>query len=267
MPYGRKGNMGIKERAIIFFDIDGTLCEYEGVPTGKVQEAFKKLHDNGHAAFICTGRGDPDIPEEIYDLGFDGVISCMGAEIRIHGENVRHVTISGEELVESVQVLLEHKMGALLLGAKEVLRTGYMKPVERETGVVWKTEDLFRNGKCVEIASIDSEYTDRALYDACRSVLEKHSEIIEYDAYNSQTQIRGINKANAIREVLNRSEYKGMTSYAIGDSQNDIPMFEEVDVGIAMGQAVGPVKEKAVFVTGTLEEEGVYYGLKHYHLI
>ncbi len=259
--------MGIKERAIIFFDIDGTLCEYEGVPTGKVQEAFKKLHDNGHAAFLCTGRGDPDIPEEIYDLGFDGVISCMGAEIRIHGENVRHVTISGEELVESVQVLLEHKMGALLLGAKEVLRTGYMKPVERETGVVWKTEDLFRNGKCVEIASIDSEYTDRALYDACRSVLEKHSEIIEYDAYNSQTQIRGINKANAIREVLNRSEYKGMTSYAIGDSQNDIPMFEEVDVGIAMGQAVGPVKEKAVFVTGTLEEEGVYYGLKHYHLI
>ena len=259
--------MGIKERAIIFFDIDGTLCEYEGGPTGKVQEAFKKLHNNGHAAFLCTGRGDPDIPEEIYDLGFDGVISCMGAEIRIHGENVRHVTISGEELVESVQVLLEHKMGALLLGAKEVLRTGYMKPVERETGVVWKTEDLFRNGKCVEIASIDSEYTDRALYDACRSVLEKHSEIIEYDAYNSQTQIRGINKANAIREVLNRSEYKGMTSYAIGDSQNDIPMFEEVDVGIAMGQAVGPVKEKAVFVTGTLEEEGVYYGLKHYHLI
>ena len=256
-----------KEKAIIFFDIDGTLCEYEGVPTGKVQEAFKKLHNNGHAAFLCTGRGDPDIPEEIYDLGFDGVISCMGAEIRIHGENVRHVTISGEELVESVQVLLEHKMGALLLGAKEVLRTGYMKPVERETGVVWKTEDLFRNGKCVEIASIDSEYTDRALYDACRSVLEKHSEIIEYDAYNSQTQIRGINKANAIREVLNRSEYKGMTSYAIGDSQNDIPRFEEVDVGIAMGQAVGPVKEKAVFVTGTLEEEGVYYGLKHYHLI
>ena len=126
--------MGIKERAIIFFDIDGTLCEYEGVPTGKVQEAFKKLHNNGHAAFLCTGRGDPDIPEEIYDLGFDGVISCMGAEIRIHGENVRHVTISGEELVESVQVLLEHKMGALLLGAKEVLRTGYMKPVERETG-------------------------------------------------------------------------------------------------------------------------------------
>ena len=117
------------------------------------------------------------------------------------------------------------------------------------------------------LRSIDSEYTDRALYDACRSVLEKHSEIIEYDAYNSQTQIRGINKANAIREVLNRPEYKGMTSYAIGDSQNDIPMFEEVDVGIAMGQAVGPVKEKAVFVTGTLEEEGVYYGLKHYHLI
>lgn len=259
--------MGIKERAIIFFDIDGTLCEYEAVPTGKVQEAFKKLHDNGHTAFLCTGRGNPDIPKEIYDLGFDGVISCMGAEIRIRGENVRHVTISQEELVESVQILLEHKIEALLLGAKEILRTGYMKPVERETGVVWKTEDLFRNGKCAEIASIDSEYSDRTVYDACRSILEKHSEIIEYSPYTSQTQIRGINKANAICEVLNRPEYKGMVSYAIGDSQNDIPMFDAVDVGIAMGQAVGQVKENAAFVTGTLEEEGVYYGLKHYKLI
>ena len=133
--------------------------------------------------------------------------------------------------------------------------------------MVWKTEDLFRNGKCVEIASIDSEYTDRALYDACRSVLEKHSEIIEYDAYNSQTQIRGVDKANAIREVLDRPEYQGLVSYAIGDSQNDIPMFQAVDAGIAMGQAVESVKEKAAYVTGTLEEEGVFHGLRHYKLI
>ena len=45
-----------KEKAIIFFDIDGTLCEYEAVPTGKVREAFAKLHENGHVAFLCTGR-------------------------------------------------------------------------------------------------------------------------------------------------------------------------------------------------------------------
>lgn len=256
-----------KEKVIIFFDIDGTLCEYEKVPSLKIREAFEKLHENGHVAFLCTGRSNRDIPEEIYELGFEGVISCMGAEIQIHGESVRHVTIPEDELVESIQVLLEQKIAALILGAEEVLRTGYMKPVERETGVVWKIEDLFRNGKCVEIASIDSEYEDKAVYDTCRRVLEKHSEIIEYDAYTSQTQIRGVDKADAIREVLERPEYSGFVSYAVGDSQNDIPMFEEVDIGIAMGQSIDLVKEKAVYVTGALKEDGVYYGLKHFKLI
>lgn len=256
-----------KEKAIIFFDIDGTLCEYEAVPTGKVREAFAKLHENGHVAFLCTGRGNPDIPKEIHELGFEGVISCMGAEIQIRGKKVRHAALSEEELLESVRVLLEHKIAALLLGAEEVLRTGYMKPVERETGVIWKVEDLFQNGVCAEIASIDSEYADRAEYEDCRKVLEKHSEVIEYNAYTSQTQIRGVDKANAIREVLDRPEYQGLVSYAIGDSQNDIPMFQAVDAGIAMGQAVESVKERAAYVTGTLEEEGVFHGLRHYKLI
>ena len=43
-------------RKAVFFDADGTLCDMEkGVPQS-TKEALKKLRENGHDAWLCTGR-------------------------------------------------------------------------------------------------------------------------------------------------------------------------------------------------------------------
>ena len=44
------------EKKAVFFDADGTLCDMEkGVPAS-TKEALKKLRENGHEAWLCTGR-------------------------------------------------------------------------------------------------------------------------------------------------------------------------------------------------------------------
>ena len=44
-------------------------------------------------------------------------------------------------------------------------------------------------------------------------------------------------------------------------------MFREVGQCIAMGNGVDVLKEKATYITDTVDNEGIYKALKHYELL
>lgn len=255
-----------KERAIVFFDIDGTLCRYEDTVNDNIKRCFKRLHKGNHVVFLCTGRSPKDISNDILSLGFDGIIACMGAVI-IHGNEVlQNRFITPDMLLETVGLMIERKVPALILGIDEVLRTEQMKPTPLETGIVRSVEDLYRNGKLVEISSLDIEYPNVSALGKIREIMDKHSDLIEYNETSGQTRLKGVNKAEAIRVVLARYSHENLKSYAIGDSQNDIEMLNCVDVGIAMGDAPDIVKSAASWITSTVEEDGVCNAMKHFGL-
>ena len=53
-------------------------------------------------------------------------------------------------------------------------------------------------------------------------------------------------------------------SIAFGDQELDISMIEAAGVGIAMGNAIQELKEKADFITKTNNEAGIAYALEYY---
>ena len=127
-------------------------------------------------------------------------------------------------------------------------------------------EDLYVNGHEPEIASIDLDFGRIEDIEICLPVLEKHSEFIQYSDITGQTRLHGVNKSRGIMTVLGFPEYRGMTSYAIGDSQNDIEMLRFVDVGIAMGDAPKEVSDCAKWQTSVVEADGVGRALRHFGL-
>ena len=56
-------------------------------------------------------------------------------------------------------------------------------------------------------------------------------------------------------------------AYAFGDGYNDQAMFREAGQRIAMGNGVDVLKEKATYITDTVDNEGIYKALKHYELL
>lgn len=175
--------------------------------------------------------------------------------------------ITPDMLLETVGLMIERKVPALILGIDEVLRTEQMKPTPLETGIVRSVEDLYRNGKLVEISSLDIEYPSVSTIGEIRGMIDRHSDLIEYNETSGQTRLKGVNKAEAIRAVLARYPHKDLKSYAIGDSQNDIEMLNCVDVGIAMGDAPEDVKSVASWITSTVEEDGVCKAMGHFGLV
>ena len=65
-----------KTRKILFFDIDGTLITDDGKRyfPDSAKEAIQKARENGHLAFINTGRVFCNVTEEIRSAGFDGFV-------------------------------------------------------------------------------------------------------------------------------------------------------------------------------------------------
>ena len=70
----------------LFFDIDGTLVGKSREVTQKNKEAIALARENGHKAFVCTGRAPTSIDKDILKIGFDGIISSAGGFVIIDDE-------------------------------------------------------------------------------------------------------------------------------------------------------------------------------------
>ena len=79
----------MKNRKIIFLDIDGTFTVPLEKPTPLAIEAVRTARKNGHKVFLCTGRNMPIISQDILEVGFDGIVASAGSHIEVE-ENVRN---------------------------------------------------------------------------------------------------------------------------------------------------------------------------------
>ena len=79
--------------------------------------------------------------------------------------------------------------------------------------------------------------------------------------------IKGVNKGTAILELIQRLNIELKDTYAFGDGLNDIEMIETVGHGIAMGNALEVLKEKADDVCEDVLNDGISKTLKRYKII
>ena len=79
---------------IIFTDVDGTLYDYEIRLSSSAVEAIRKLRNNGHKVYMVTGRSKAENKQEVWDIGFDGMIGGNGSYVESDGEVILHQTMS-----------------------------------------------------------------------------------------------------------------------------------------------------------------------------
>jgi len=73
-------------------------------------------------------------------------------------------------------------------------------------------------------------------------------------------------KGTALQVVLEKLEIHKDNTMTIGDNNNDLPMFRQSGLAVAMGNALDNIKSQADLVTDTNENEGVAKIIKQYVL-
>lgn len=274
-------------RRIVFFDIDGTLWDWNGDIPASTVEAIRKLRENGHIPIICSGRSKGHIREpKLLDMGFDGIIAACGEHVEYNGTIIEEQYLD-EDLVKKIITLSEECNVPIVLegpkkqwisahgfeqddfvdrmyevmGEDAVTLNGYTEDmrINKFAGDVLKTSDYARFKKEIEK---DLSFIEHEFVFEVKEIAEEKEIIMVFEAV-----IPGTSKEKGILKLC---EYLGVDvkdTYAIGDSANDIEMIKCVGTGIAMGNGSDSLKAVSDYVTDHIHQDGLYNALKHFDLI
>lgn len=200
------------------FDIDGTICDYDGLLSLEAAHSIRWLRKQGYEVLLASGRG----PWDTFYLGV-----FVGASKVAVCEN-------GGVLMTSPTDIVLYSDKAKSLEAYDVLCKHFqdvrVKPVSaRLTEVVLlRTFDVNEGQKVLD---------------------EQNMPIVINDSkFALHLTRKGVNKGVALREGLKKLGISPEQTAVIGDSATDVPMFETCGFSAAVGNADEPVKSSADYV-------------------
>lgn len=261
---------------IVFFDVDGTIVTDVAEGEGKhipesCKRAVRTAREKGNLCFINSGRPYANVEKYILDIGFDGVVSGCGTNIHVGEEDIFHVQVEREVADLCYDLCRKYNITAFFEGRD---RTYY---IENGYRVDWLEEfagEIAKQGSIV-IREKDGEFTfDKfcAFHDEANDVSEflelmkEHFSLIVRDETFVELVPKDCSKGTAIERLCEYYNLPVEQSYAIGDSVNDLDMFNATPNSIAMGNGKA-IHKYASFVTRDITDDGVEFALKHFNII
>ena len=258
---------------LIFFDIDGTLWDEKMQMPDSTIPTLKKLQQNGHKIFLCSGRARSNIrSRKLLDIGFDGIIAACGNHVEMDGEVLYERLLSPELTEKVVRVVKECNMPIVLEGPKNhwIDKEGfvgdpYILYLFRELGE--SAKELKGYSEEIQINKMSGDVLPTTDYARIKEELGEEFDFLEHEGNVVEAIPKGTSKATGIAWLCSYLNVDKADTYAIGDSVNDLDMLNYVGHGIAMGNGTTPAKEAAEYVTTDLFSDGIKNAMEHYGLI
>lgn len=271
---------------IVFSDVDGTFQDL-GVPVPQINiDAVKRLQEAGDHFVFVTGRGIGLVEQMEQEIGIDcDVIFGNGAGFKARG---KFPTYSNCLSIDTLRLLLpildEENILYFIHTDTEVV----IQPVEKyEVHLQKLRESLsFMGNQGRLLMDYKTEYFKEQCYHVenvigffeahpertivkieLMEASDKKHEILRErltikDTYVFTSFIKTLEIVNplstkgaAIRSYLEKLPHD--LSFGIGDGENDLTMFETVDVAVAVANASDTVKNKSHKTTLSCNEGGV----------
>jgi phosphoglycolate phosphatase (TIGR01487 family) len=206
----------MKVRAFVF-DIDGTICDYDGLLNLEAVHTIRWLRNLGYSVFLASGRGPWDTFYLGVFLGCTSIAVCENGGVLMTSPSEIKVYSDKAKSLEAYDLLCRHFPDVKI------------KPVSaRLTEVVLlRTFDVKEGQKILDENGIPITIND--------------------SKFALHLSKKGLNKGKTLLEALRILEIDPKNVVAIGDSDTDVPMFEMCGYSAAVGNAPENVKSKAKF--------------------
>ncbi len=246
---------------IVFTDLDGTLTYAPGKIDIQNEEALKKLEEIGIPVVLNTGRSLPYAIPICKNFSFSNyVITSNGAEVyNIAADKMIYRSVISKENIDKLCELIEKNN--LYFTANGPKRRYSNKTMEN-VGLIYypSLKDVKDEISQVVIESYNMEDMiafKNDLQELPLKIINKTNHITKnkllyYDIVNSD-----VSKGNAIVTLCNYLNIDLKRTMAIGDSLNDIDMFNVVGYKIAVSNAKEELKALADTITLSNTENGV----------
>lgn len=272
---------------MVCIDMDGTMLGKRKSVSEESKKTIKEVSKKGVQVVVTTGRLYNNAAYYSNLLGAsDTVIAGNGAVIRekskdkpifkseIDLEIIKKLLLAAKKfnvvlhLHTIDEVITNSKVSSLI--AKIVLPDIKNRDFPVNIKVIKNLKDIDDSikgykGKVTKCIMF-SPFKDRT--EMFRKELDKIDGITYYCSGGRSIEINklGVSKGNAVKMLAKYYGIKREEIICIGDNENDISMIEYAGLGIAMGNGIPKLKEKANYITDTNVNDGVRKALEKFIL-
>jgi Cof subfamily protein (haloacid dehalogenase superfamily) len=253
---------------LIVSDIDGTLTANHHDVTANTAQALENAVAAGAAFYVATGR--MHALAEVVAKQFQPVYDFSGERV--------HHTLGEDALTAVEEVSADLNLNALYFSDDTVYFTGTLPPaieaaarkfapksVEIKVVGVPSIKELLTHAAVITNGIIFGPGNTSAL-DAGKTALEARDVLHVSASEHTNLELipKHVDKANAVRELQEKTGIAPDHTIAFGDGLNDLGMLQAAGVSVAMGNAVPEVKRVARYVTDTNVDDGVAHFLTEF---
>ncbi len=258
---------------LIISDCDGTLITDEQKILPEVRSAVNEYTACGGIFAVITGRMPSTILPKVRSLGLKGLVAGYQGTVIADIESGRYIRKDGFDYSQSLEICRAFSSAdaGINLYIDDTLYTERAADDEllslycKITGAMprhlqGETAEQFVNRThpyCQKIAALVVPEERDALYGYLKRVLGDKYDVTYSAAILVEVSPVGDNKGTALRYMAEHYGIDVRNTVAVGDNLNDLPMIEAAGVGIAVGNAVKPLKDAADVVTVTNNEGAV----------
>ncbi len=228
-------------------DLDGTVLGADERFSPAVAEAVRTAADVVHVSLV-TGRESDSL------LPFAQELGLTAPQVGNNGALILD-PVSGEA-IWSNSMPIETAM----LAVRPIVEAGHMFMASHETEVIRDASQLDRP-ELTWITAFDLTYEEADSLVAGTSQYDGLDAVKAYLPYNELWAVNftrsGVNKGTGLKTLCELICVQPSEVAAVGDSFNDLPMFQVAGLPIAMGGAPPELLELARHTVGSVEQDGL----------
>ncbi|OFQ04249.1 peptidylprolyl isomerase [Streptococcus sp. HMSC062D07] len=258
-----------KKTKIIFFDIDDTLRNSKtGFIPSTIPTAFKQLRDKGILTGIATGRGIFGVVPEIKALKPDFFVTLNGAYIEDKKGNVIYSNkIAKDKVEEYITWTKEVGIDYGLVGSHAAKLSRRTEMISQAIDPIYPDlevdPDFYQKEDIYQMWTFEEQGDDLKLPDTLASTLR----MVRWHRNSSDVVPLNGSKAAGVAKVVEQLGLKPENVMVFGDGLNDLELFDYAGISVAMGVSHEKIKEKADYITKTLEEDGIFDALEGFGMV
>ncbi len=264
---------------MIVLDLDGTLTNRDKVITPRTKQSLMEAQKRGIKVVLASGRptyGVMPLAQELdletyggYILSFNGgiIMDCRTRELIFKKELPVEANRRVVELARKEQVDILTYQGAQIVTnnpdnpyAKLESRINHLK--------LKQVDDLagYLDFVVPKFIMLDDEDYLALVEARVKAALGKNFSVYRSDPFFLEILPRGIDKAQSLAQLLKLLGMEREEMIACGDGYNDLSMIEFAGLGVAMENAVRPVRNAADYVTLSNNDDGVAHVVEKFCL-
>ncbi|MFS9107239.1 bifunctional Cof-type HAD-IIB family hydrolase/peptidylprolyl isomerase [Streptococcus infantis] len=258
-----------KKIKIIFFDIDDTLRNSKtGFVPSTIPTIFKQLREKGILTGIATGRGIFGVVPEIKALKPDFFVTLNGAYIEDKKGNVIYSNkIAKDKVEEYITWTKEVGIDYGLVGSHAAKLSRRTEMISQAIDPIYPDlevdPDFYQKEDIYQMWTFEDQGDDLKLHDTLASTLR----MVRWHRNSSDVVPLNGSKAAGVAKVVEHLGLKPENVMVFGDGLNDLELFDYAGISVAMGISHDKIKEKADYITKTLEEDGIFNALEGFGMV